>query len=59
MTASVRPDDPPPGDLSRLIAGAEDGSAAGASALFTALYSELHRLARCQSHLVRGGRGAG
>ena len=40
--------------LSSLIASAETGDRAAADALFTALYSELHRLA--QRQLGRGGR---
>jgi RNA polymerase sigma factor (TIGR02999 family) len=48
VTLSVTPGDSPPGDFTRLIADAETGNAASASALFTALYSELHRLAQRQ-----------
>lgn len=35
----------PPGDLTRLIARANEGDAAARDALFRALYGELHRLA--------------
>ena len=50
MAPSVTSGDagPAPADFSRLIAGAENGTPATASALFTALYSELHRLAQRQ-----------
>jgi RNA polymerase sigma factor (TIGR02999 family) len=41
--------------LGSLIEAAEKGEASATEALFTALYSELHRLARQQ--LARGGRG--
>lgn len=44
------PDDDarPAADIAALMASAEGGDPAGATALFTALYSELHRLARRQ-----------
>src|SRR5215472_4267298 len=41
--------------LGSLIKAAEKGEGSATEALFTALYSELHRLARQQ--LARGGRG--
>jgi RNA polymerase sigma factor (TIGR02999 family) len=42
--------------ISSLITSAEDGDRSAADALFTALYSELHRLARSQ--LARSGAGS-
>ena len=42
-------------DLSALVASAEQGDAAAADALFTALYGELHRMARRE--LARRGGG--
>jgi RNA polymerase sigma factor (TIGR02999 family) len=42
-------------DLSTLVASAERGDAAAADALFTALYDELHRMARRE--LARRGSG--
>ena len=43
--------------LSSLIAAAETGDGSATEALFSALYSELHRMARRQ--LARGGGGVG
>ena len=48
MAPSATASEPLPADLAALIAAAGTGDAASASALFTALYSELHHLARRQ-----------
>ena len=47
----------PPSTLPALFASADGGDSSAADALFAALYSELHRLARAQ--LARGGGGVG
>jgi len=41
--------------ISALVAAADQGDRAAADALFSTLYAELHRLARCE--LAKGGRG--
>jgi RNA polymerase sigma factor (TIGR02999 family) len=46
---------PLPSDLSTLVASAEQGDAAAGDALFTALYDELHRMARRELNRRGGG----